>query len=258
LDALVQAIVRQHNIDVVLLVEYVLGGSELPGLLLQDGLVRRPSSRRFGVFVRTAHRFQRLPYKLNDRVNIWKWQAPQGEDGLIALLHGYDRRHYDDSTRRFLFRRVVAALERGEQKWGHQRTVIAGDFNANPFEPAVVDADGLHALGVRSVKASLARRVRPAEEALGFFYNPMWRLYGQESHREAGSATHYWTKEWVHELAWHLLDQVVLRPGECPRFPEDQLRIVTKAGGVALLDGDGVPDSKTASDHLPVIFHWNL
>src|SRR5947208_10924578 len=76
LDALVHALVRRHSIDVVLLVEYVLGSSQLPGLLLSDGLARRTSSTRFGVFVQSTHRFQRLPVRLGKRANIWKWQPP--------------------------------------------------------------------------------------------------------------------------------------------------------------------------------------
>ena len=94
---------------------------------------------------------------------------------------------------------------------------------------------------------------------MDFFYNPMWRAYGQQRPQaEAGAATHYWLGRWVHELAWHMLDQVVLRPGESPNFPEDQLRIITQVGGVSLLTPEGLPDAQTASDHLPVVFHWNL
>jgi hypothetical protein len=86
----------------------------------------------------------------------------------------------------------------------------------------------------------------------------MWRAYGQQPHREAGAATHYWTRRLVHELAWHMLDQVVIRPGESPRFPEDKLQIITDVNGIPLLDADGLPNQQTASDHLPVVFHWDL
>ena len=65
LDILVQNLVRQHNIDVVLLVEYAFGISQLPGLLLNDGLVKRSSLPKFGVFVRNTHRLRLLPYKLS-------------------------------------------------------------------------------------------------------------------------------------------------------------------------------------------------
>jgi hypothetical protein len=121
----------------------------------------------------------------------------------------------------------------------------------------VTDADGLHALGVRAVRAQSSRAVRGAGVA-DFYYNPMWRVYGQRPQAEAGTATHYWLGAGVRELGWHMLDQVVLRPEESARFPEDQLRIVTQVGGISLLDPDGLPDRQTASDHLPLVFRWDL
>ena len=174
------------------------------------------------------------------------------------LLHGLDRRNYDDSTRRVFFRRIADAVRRRERKQGHGRTVIAGDFNAQPFEAAIVDSDGLHAIGVRAVRTSTVRTIRGAGAAAEFFYNPMWRAYGHQDHPEAGAATHYWIGSWAHELGWFMLDQIVLRPGEAGRFPEDQLRIITQVGAISLLDAQGLPDAQTASDHLPIVFHWNL
>jgi hypothetical protein len=257
LDGLVQNLIRQLQIDVVLLVEYAFGVSQLSGLLLQDGLFKTPSPDRFGVFVRANHSLTPLRYRLGGRAGLWAWTPPSGQEGLIALLHGFDRRNHDDSTRRVFFRRVADAVRRCEMVRNHRRSIIAGDFNAQPFESAMTNADGLHAIGLRSVSGRSARKVLGAEGALDFFYNPMWRAYG--SHRpDAGAATHYWLGRNAHELGWHMLDQVVLHPEESARFPEDQLRIVTQVGGIGLLDADGLPDRKTASDHLPVVFHWNL
>jgi len=258
LDSLVQNLVRQHNIDVVLLVEYAFVVSQLPVLLLSDGLVRRSSSPKFGVFVRNTHRFQPLRYGLGKRANLWRWVPPSGRAGTVLLLHGFDRRNYDDSTRRAFFRRVTEAVQRREGRAKHQRTIIAGDFNADPFDSAMAAVDGLHAIGVRAIKKQMTRAVRGAAAAMDFFYNPMWRTYGQQPQSEAGAATHYWLGQWAHELGWHMLDQVVLRPGEAPRFPEDQIRIITRVGAIPLVTPEGLPDSQTASDHLPVVFHWNL
>jgi hypothetical protein len=261
LDGLVQSLVRQWQIDIVLLVEYAFGTSQLPGLLQQDGLFRRPSSKRFGVFVRSNQRLSLLryaPYRVGSRVGLWRWIPPSGQEDLIVLLHGFDRRNFDDSTRRVFSRRVADAVRRREEARQHRRTIITGDFNAQPFESAIVDSDGLHAIGLRSVRASRTRNVSGTGAATDFFYNPMWRVYGQQSHREAGSATHYWLRTWAHELGWFMLDQVVLRPDETDRFPEDRLRIITQVGAISLLDADGLPDSQTASDHLPIVFHWDL
>jgi hypothetical protein len=261
LDGLVQSLVRQLRIDIVLLVEYAFGTSQLPGLLQQDGLFGRPSSERFGVFVRGGQRLSPLryaPYRLGRRVGFWRWIPPSGREGLIVLLHGFDRRNYDDSTRRVFFRRVADAVRRWEEARQHRHTIITGDFNAQPFESAIVDSDGLHAIGLKSVRASRVRQVRGTGAAADFFYNPMWRVNGQQSHQEAGSATRYWLRAGAHELGWFMLDQVVLRPEEADRFPEDRLRIITQVGAISLLDADGLPDSQTASDHLPIVFHWDL
>ncbi len=258
LDGLVQSLVRLHTIDVVFLVEYAFGVSQLPGLLQADGLTKRSSSNRFGVFVRSTHKFRRLRYRLGQRAGMWKWVPPSGQEGLIVLLHGLDRRNYDDSTRRVFFRRVADAVRRREEVRNHRHTIIAGDFNAQPFESAMAASDGLHAIGVRTVENRTSRQVREGGRATDFFYNPMWRAFGQQAPLEAGLATHYWIGNRGHELIWHMLDQVVLRPNEAGRFPEDQLRILIEIGGIKLLDTAGIPDSQTASDHLPVVFHWNL
>lgn len=246
LDDLVLNLVRQFWVDVVLLVEYPLGVSRLPGLLRGDGVYKRRSSDRFGVFVRQPHRLARLPPRLGRRVESWKWLPDSGAEGLLVLLHGPDRRNYGESARRLFFRRVARAIRVREGKLRHRRTVVAGDFNAHPFDSAIRDADGLHAVGTRAGATAAS------------FYNPMWRAYGHADHADAGAATYYWRRSAGHESGWFMLDQVVLRPDEVGGFPEDRLRIVTQVGEVSLLDGDGRPDPRAASDHLPIVFEWNL
>jgi hypothetical protein len=177
-------------------------------------------------------------------------------DGCWA--HGLDRRHYDDRTRRVFFHRVAEAVHQRETKHNHRRTLIAGNFNAQPFASAVSAADGLHAIGLLSIKSGVTRKVREGGPASEFFYNPMWRAYGQQTQMEAGAATHRWDSPQSHQLCWHMLDQVVVRPGESSRFPEDRLQIIHQVGAIPLLDRHGQPDAGTASDHLPVVFHWNL
>jgi exonuclease III len=260
LDGLVENLVLQRQIDVVLLLEYAFGVSQLPGLLMPHGLYKRPSPTRFGVFVRGSHQFLRMRYRVGHRASIWKWipPSPSRLEGLVVLIHGLDRRNYDDGTRRVFFRRVADAVRRCERKQHHQRTIVAGDLNAHPFESAVAAADGLHALGIKAVRGAATRAVREGGAATHFFYNPMWRAYGHATHPEAGAATYYWMHTRGHELGWYMLDQVVLRPGEANRFPEDRLNIITNVGGIPLLNAQGLPDSQTASDHLPLVFHWNL
>src|SRR3954452_3877359 len=160
LDGFVQSLVRQLRIDVVLLVEYAFGASQLPSLLLNDGLFKRKSPKRFGVFSRANHGLMPTRHRLGARARLWRWTPPSGQEGIIAFLHGFDRRNYDDSTRRVFFHRVAETVRRYEESGGHQRTILAGDFNAQPYESAMTDSDGLHAIGVRALQNRSTRIIR--------------------------------------------------------------------------------------------------
>jgi len=207
------------------------------------------------VFVRTPSSFQLLSTSLN-RICYFRFVADSGLDGLVVILHGPDRRNHDDSTRRTVLHRVANEIRLLEATQ-HQRTIVAGDFNAHPFESAVMAADGLHAIGVQSINRGIDRMVQNSGR-VDFFYNPMWRLYGHQNHRDAGAATHHWLGRWNQEYVWHMVDQVVIRPTECVRFPESNLRIVTQVGTASLLTAQQIPESRIGSDHLPIVFEWSL
>lgn len=260
LDPLVEDLVREHNVDVLMLVEFYPSEvkSSLSTLLLGSGLVRRNTAERFGLFSRLDYGMKRVPVSaLGDRVELWEWTSDSKTEARFALVHGLDRKHNDDGTRRVFFRRVADAVRQRETN-SHRRSIVLGDFNANPFESAIHSSDGLHAIGIRRHGLSTSRLVRWGAEKEDFFYNPMWRKYGHIASMEAGMATHYWQNNQAGEFFWHMLDQVVIRPEESGRFPETQLNVVTNVGTVTLLAPDGSPDATVGSDHLPIVFHWNV
>jgi hypothetical protein len=189
-----------------------------------------------------------------DRVEFWHVEPPGEESWLFVLVHGPDRRNATDGTRRIVFGRVRATTRLLEDRLGHRRTVVFGDLNSNPFEPSVLDADGLHALGVKRVlQEGTERGVRNAGRS-DFFYNPMWRLYGYDPAGDAGAASYHYQGADATEPYWHMLDQVLIRPEHADRLPPSELQILTVAGVVALTEGDGRPDPDRGSDHLPIVF----
>jgi Endonuclease/Exonuclease/phosphatase family len=197
------------------------------------------------------------PVSIGTRLEMWHWTPDSGVGGRFALVHGLDRMNNDDGTRRLFFRRVADLVKAAEANT-HRRSIVVGDFNAQPFESAVLSSDGLHAIGIRQESNQTSRPIRLTDDREEFFYNPMWRLYGHVPSQEAGMATHYWQNRLAGELFWHMLDQVVLRPEECVRFPEDRIKILTTVGAVHLLAPDGTPDKTVGSDHLPLVFQWNV
>jgi hypothetical protein len=97
-DLLVQSIVREHQIDIVLLVEYspTKTGSDLSNLLQREGLVKRSRSEKFGVFGRLGYRMLLSPVTIGNRLELWDWAGNSGIDGRFALVHGLDRMNNDE------------------------------------------------------------------------------------------------------------------------------------------------------------------
>ncbi len=131
----------------------------------------------------------------------------------------------------------------------------SADFNANPFESPVSSTGGMHAVSSRAIARGKPREILSHDYP--YFYNPMWNLFGDEPLGSA-PATYYYRGSDPHELYWHMLDQVLVRPALLDRFDVGALKIVTAVDGVALTKAAGVPNRSQFSDHLPVVFGVDL
>ena len=150
---------------------------------------------------------------------------------------------------------VVSALSFFEKRFGHNRSVVFGDFNANPFESPIASATGMHAVVSKTIAESEPRTM--LDRSYPYFYNPMWNLFGDEPASSA-PATYYFRGSDPHELYWHMLDQVLIRPSLLNRFDFSALQIVTTLNGIKLTSKSGYPDDMRFSDHLPVVFALDL
>ena len=212
---------------------------------------------RFKVIARFDQRFmKRLEIPIpSDRFDIWHLTLPFQVDLMLALVHGLDKRNNSPAKQELLMQQLVGALSFCETAIGHNRSVVFGDFNANPFESPIAGATGLHAVVSKTIAQSQPRTMFDKEYP--YFYNPMWNLYGDEPESSA-PATYYYRGSDPHELYWHMLDQVLIRPSLLNRFDFSSLRIVTTLNGTKLISKTGYPDQVRFSDHLPVVFELNL
>ena len=257
---LVAALIRRYTPDVICLLECGLPAERLLNSVGVDGdgYAVVESHDRFRLLVRFNPRFvTRLALvPASDRMDAWRLSLPLQHELLIAVVHGLDRRNNPASRRELFMQQLGARIARAEAESGHERTVLFGDFNANPFEPAVFGTVGLHAVASRRVASGRSREVLGT--ASKFFYNPMWGLLGDardgDRSIETPGGTYFYTNADPHDLYWHMLDQVVVRPDVVPMFDHDGLRIVTSLGADSFVTDSGVPDRRTASDHLPVVF----
>ena len=257
---LTAALIRRHTPDVVCLIECGIPTDRLLQAVGNDGgmYAAIQSQNRFRLLVRFDPKFvtRVVVVPESDRLDVWRLALPLQHELLIAVVHGLDRRNNAASRRELFMQQVGAKISRAETESGHERTVLFGDFNANPFEPAVFGSGGLHAVASRRVASARSRELLGTESK--FFYNPMWGLLGDARAKdrsvETPGGTYFYTAADPHDLYWHMLDQVVIRPDVIPMFEHDGLRVLTRVGDGSFVTGSGVPDRRTASDHLPVLF----
>ncbi len=88
------------------------------------------------------------------------------------------------------------------------------------------------------------------------FYNPMWGLFGDNTPGPAGS--YYYRSSTQRVFFWNIFDQVLVRPELVPSFNVGSLAILSSDGSKSLLTNDDLPDTTSASDHLPILFRVEL
>ena len=177
------------------------------------------------------------------------YQPLVGESLLLVGVHLPSKLHETGEDQATTARRLSDEIKATEARLGHRRTVVIGDFNMDPFESGMVNGDGLHGVMDRRIAARRSRVIKDRHQP--FFYNPMWKLMGDNSARALG--TYYRGASSFISYFWHTFDQVLLRPSLLEFFQEDRLRIVEAIGTTSLLAPGGVGIKTTVSDHLPLV-----
>lgn len=146
------------------------------------------------------------------------------------------------------FRKSVEKFENEHQR--HQRTIVCGDFNMNPFESGMVDIRYFNAVMDKKVANKKTRKLLDTD--YNYFYNPMWGCLGDNG-KGGFPGTYYYNSSEPYQTYWNILDQVIIRPDVIPYFDDSKLKIITKGTTYNLLTAQGHPNKKI-SDHLPIIF----
>ncbi|MEW6357850.1 MAG: endonuclease/exonuclease/phosphatase family protein [Planctomycetota bacterium] len=251
---------HEHDIDVLILAE--CKQDMVCDILLA---LNRPTPRKYSLAHWPPQRVDmaflaRLPHgsvevvDYDERTCVRRLRPPVGLDVVLVHAHFPSKRYCSAHHQEQYCRRVAEMISKAEQRVGHQRTVLVGDLNMNPFECGMARANGLHGVMARQIARKGGRRV--FGEFRPFFYNPMWSHFGDWPSGPPG--TYYYPSSDELAYFWHMFDQVLVRPELLDRFEDGHLRIPTEAGATRLLDGSGLPDRRASSDHLPLIFALDL
>jgi len=193
-------------------------------------------------------------YNESGRYSIRRLALPGRPDILVASVHLPSQLFSSVDSLSFECARFADAIRKAELGIGHARTVVAGDFNLNPFESGMIGALSLHGVMSRDVAEKGSRIVQG--EKYPFLYNPMWSHFGDRSSKPPG--TYFYERAEQNVFFWNMFDQVLIRPDLLEMFDSKDLEILTDDGEDTLLQANGRPDHSDGSDHLPVLFRLDL
>lgn len=165
---------------------------------------------------------------------------------LLGFVHGCDIRNYDDSNRQSCAQSLMEDIRFIQTEQRNDQVILIGDFNLNPYDRAMNAANGWNAMMTRNCVSDRKRKFLGKKYNL--YYNPMWSLMGDGS--EGPPGTIYDTSR-QGPYGWSMLDQVLFSHTAVDVFKS--VRVLAKAGPHSLVDARGRPDSKNASDHLPIL-----
>lgn len=251
----IAALAVEHDIDLIVLAEY-----SMPRRLFRTLNQRShqwsyvklhvdiPS--RIEIFVRGRSSFVTPLYDLGHRCRISEVTLPLKAPFTLVAVHLASKLFSDDFDQAEQALELAQAIDSIEDKLGHTRTVVIGDFNMDPFERGLVSARAFNAVTQMEI-ALRQSRVHDSIERK-FFYNPMWKFYAERPSTPAG--TYYRVSPGGRSIYWHILDQVLLRPRLLENFSEECVMVLDQTKLGSLIDENRRP---SISDHLPILLKLN-
>ena len=227
--------------------ELIVAYSTRTGRSLYEPRILSSRVRFYSVFPENLYR----SVADDPHLSIKEYKPLVGDSVLIVGVHLPSKQRQTDEEQAFNAQRIAARIKEAEQLVGHDRTMVLGDFNMDPFDAGMVNGDGFHAVMDRRVAAKGSRRILDQERS--FFYNPMWKLMGDHSAGALG--TFYRNRGGFVNYFWHTFDQVLLRPSLLAAFREEELSIVESIGSASLLATNEPGINARFSDHLPVLLN---
>jgi endonuclease/exonuclease/phosphatase family metal-dependent hydrolase len=244
-------LVAGHGVDVLLLAESRFDPAALAASLGTPFHAPAGSGRVQLISRLPAGAVRDASSDVSRRLTIWRLAPAGAEEMLLATVHFPSQAHWTREDQLAEAGVLARRIEEAEDARGHERTLLVGDLNMDPYDPGVLAAHGLHGLMTRGLARPEGRVV--AGRRYRIFYNHMWSLFGDGTPGPAGT---YFDEGGGRPVApfWHIFDQVLVRPALADRLTD--VRVLADDGTETLVTGRGRP-REAVSDHLPLLFSLN-
>jgi hypothetical protein len=240
----IRALVQANQLDVIILSEFPSSPVSLLQYLNSGGTAGFHFAvglcERIRIFTRFSSEFLWPTYE-SQWISIRRLRLPARLEVLVVAAHLPGKLYRSEDSQAFEYLEVARTIREQETRAGHERTLIVGDLNMNPFEKGLVSANGLNAVMTRQVASRRSRIVMGREYP--FFFSPMWAHFGDRVDCPPG--TYYYDRSELVNYYWNVPDQVIVRPDLMHRCDGERIRILTKVGETSLLFGDGRPDYRS-------------
>jgi hypothetical protein len=256
---LLTRLVKKNAVDILILAECPASPPSVLRALNQTTVSYFFASGKcpkIAIYTRFSEQYL-LPHQAGSDFAIGRLVLPGRIEILLCAVHFPSKlRQSEIDQTQFATHFGTTVLARAEEEARHARTLLVGDLNMNPYENGVVVYNGLHAVMTREI-AQKAPRLVNRIESNRFFYNPMWRHFGEQPEGHAG--TYYYRSPKARADFWNVYDQVLLRPELLPYFRDKDLRILHGDAQLNLsLMRNRKPDGEMISDHLPILFRLSI
>lgn len=251
LETIVGQAASLKNLDLILTCEDVLKEEDVLAALLPAGKFECIPGRmnsHMKLYTKIPSKYMHLAQEV-ERFQFWRFRLPAIDDFMIISFHSPLKREGTENPHAVVlaidYRQQIDAILKRE---ACENVVIVGDFNMNPFDSGMLSPSGFHAMVDERVVRNVDRWVFGRKRRM--FYNPMWGLLGDIN---GAPGTHFYSKNALDSLQWHMLDQILLSPKMICRVPKHKIEIVDKLGATKLATPLGRPKKKY-SDHFPIYF----
>lgn len=141
-------------------------------------------------------------------------------------------------------------IENAEKEYKTDKTILIGDFNANPFSPELTLPEGLDAVLFKDVIS--AKEVHKHDNKnYRRFYNPTLTMLSEE---DKAYGSHYYSSGGDY-LYWYTYDQVIVRKSLMDRI--NIIEFCKRVGDRSFVSKKGLPN-KNMSDHLPLLVEVDI
>lgn len=209
----------------------------------------------------------RVDELFDKRICVARLTVNTKKDFFLIGVHLNSKTGIDEKTQLLKNNKAIQEIYQFLET-NHNRAIIVGDFNHNPFEAIFNSNITFNSLSNRELTRQMKFRTYLRKRKV-LFYNPMWNFIGDhdfQTNQERFNGTYFFREDrhtTIDHLHWNLLDQILVSEPIVDSTNPQDIQIITEYNNgtatIPLADRSFYATTKSYlnpdySDHLPIKF----